>query len=75
MAADFSPRILSLITFALISIGSALNIAATATTYWVTNGDGAHEGLLKHYEEDGRVQDIDGRGKFIELRVIFITAF
>ena len=57
----FSPRILSLVTFVLIVVGGALNIAATATSYWVTNGD-IHEGLLKHFGKDGSVEDIDGRG-------------
>ena len=60
----YSPRILSLLTFALIIVGGALNIAATASSYWITHGD-IHEGLMKHFGNDGVVQDIDGRGKII----------
>ena len=57
----YSPRKLSLATFVLIIVGGVLNIIATASSYWSTYGD-IHEGLLKHYGNDGVVQHVDGRG-------------
>ena len=66
-------RAINLATIGIIILCALINIAGLVGTSWMVNGK-IHEGLWKHYDDgDKTTQDIDGRGKRIQLN-FFLAA-
>ena len=52
----------------LMALSAILCMIATAGSYWVENAD-EHEGLWKHYDKEHGIEDIDGRGKNLLIKL------